>query len=59
MAGVGCSFDTRSCTDWLLYGVIFLRSVFYSAGTVCSELITRWYLQRKLFQGRQANGSGI
>ncbi len=46
MSGAGCSFDTRSCTDWLLYGVIFLRSVFYSGGAICSELITRWYLQK-------------
>ncbi len=59
MSGVGCSFDTRSCTDWLLYGVIFLRSVFYSAGAFCSAVVTRWYLQKEFFRGGQANAPGI
>jgi hypothetical protein len=46
MSGTGCSFDTRSCLEWLLYGVLFLRAIFYSAGAICSAAVTRWYLQR-------------
>lgn len=38
MWGAGCPNDYESCTAWIVYCILLLRVVFYSAGALCSSL---------------------
>jgi hypothetical protein len=42
MSGTGCDFDMQSCTDWMVYTIPFLRTIFYSLGAFCCWGIGRF-----------------
>jgi hypothetical protein len=42
MSGSGCEFNYQSCSDFMVYTIPFLRTIFYSLGAFCCWSIGRF-----------------